>query len=220
MGLGSSVWKREATSLSGGMSRRLYSLSISGFIALGIAATMIASTFSRGWTVSWPLAIGVLVVGFAGIFIALRSDRPPISLLGYGMVAIPFGLLLGPVMALHPVADVVAILLTTIVVTIALGLVGALMPWDITGWASWLFGGLIVLLAGMFIIPLAGTFGLPVTAAHTFWDWAGMLLFSAYIVFDWNRAMRLERTLDNSIDVALAVYLDWLNLFTRGLDLS
>jgi FtsH-binding integral membrane protein len=38
-------------------------------------------------------------------------------------------------------------------------------------------------------------------------------LFCAYIIYDWNRALRLPYTVDNAIDAAVALYLDIMNLF-------
>jgi FtsH-binding integral membrane protein len=66
---------------------------------------------------------------------------------------------------------------------------------------------------------ILGAFGVNIGGAMTVLDWIGVVLFSAYVIFDMNRAMRLPRTLDNSIDAAVAVYLDFANLFVRLLSL-
>ena len=46
-----------------------------------------------------------------------------------------------------------------------------------------------------------------------------VLIFSGYIGYDWARANRLPKTLDNAIDSAAALYLDIINLFLRLLRL-
>ena len=72
---------------------------------------------------------------------------------------------------------------------------------------------------GYFAVQIAGLFGVPIAGALTVFDWIAVVLFSALILFDFNRAMRVPRTLDNSIDCAVGIYLDILNLFIHLLRL-
>jgi FtsH-binding integral membrane protein len=51
----------------------------------------------------------------------------------------------------------------------------------------------------------------------TLLDWAVLILFCAIMVYDLNRAKRLSRTLDNAIDVAVNVFLNFANIFIRVL---
>jgi FtsH-binding integral membrane protein len=206
------------------MSKNLFALAISGFTLAGIVTSMVAAQFSKGWTfpTGWHLAgffIGVLVVGIAGRAISLKSGMPAISLLGYAMVAVPFGLMLGLILPMYTTASIVKVLFITSALVAVLGLVGAMIPDSLEGWGSWLMGGMIVLLVGLLVVPFAGALGVDVEGAMTWLDWAGVALFSGMVIYDWNRAMRLPRTLDNSIDVAVAVYLDWFNLFIRLLSI-
>ena len=53
----------------------------------------------------------------------------------------------------------------------------------------------------------------------TLWDLAGVALFSAYVVYDLNRAMSIPYSMKNAIDAAVEVYLDLINLFIRLLSL-
>ena len=50
-------------------------------------------------------------------------------------------------------------------------------------------------------------------------DWLGLLLFGAFVVFDLNRAIRIPYTMDNAVDSAMAIYLDFINIFIRLLSL-
>lgn len=214
---------------------------IMGFFTLaGLALTAALAYFTTGWMElvpahdgvkasfhwvgpvnQWLFFIGVLVTSFAGVFIALGSDKPAISLLGYAMVAGPFGLLLGPVVGMYTALSVVKVIFVTGLVTGVLTFIGATIPDSLESWGGWLFGGLCILILGQFAIPLAAWLipGFPVQGALTLWDWVGVLLFSAYIIFDMNRAMRVPATVDNAIDCALALYLDIINLFIRLLEL-
>lgn len=211
------VWEREG---EGSMSKNLFAFLVAGWTAAGIAGSAVAAYFTQSWELTWPFLLGVLAAGIVGVIIAVKSENPVFSLLGYAMVAIPFGMMLGPVVALYTAASVVRVFFVTTGVVVVLGIVGAVIPDNLEGWGSWLFGGLSLLLVGYFIVPLAGMFGLPIDHALTWMDWAGVLVFSGYVIYDWNRAMRIERTMDNAIDCALAVYLDFINLFIRLLELT
>jgi FtsH-binding integral membrane protein len=46
-------------------------------------------------------------------------------------------------------------------------------------------------------------------------DWAVAAIFCGYIGYDWGRAMRIPKTVDNAVDSAAAVYMDIVNLFAR-----
>jgi len=39
------------------------------------------------------------------------------------------------------------------------------------------------------------------------------------VIYDLNRAMRLQRTMNNAIDVSVQVFLDFINIFIRILSL-
>jgi len=42
-------------------------------------------------------------------------------------------------------------------------------------------------------------------------DWAESCLFSGFVLFDLNRAMRIPYTMNNAIDAAVEVYMDFIN---------
>ena len=212
------VWDRTSTGREG-MSKRAFAIMLTFWTAFGIAASAAASYISYEWQPGWLLVIGALVASIAGIVIALKSDNPVFSFLGYMLLAIPYGLLLGPVVAMYTTASVFKILLVTTGMVVGLGVIGAVWPRSLESWGAWLFGALLILLFGSLITVIAGAFGVPVHGAMRLWDWVGVGLFSAYVIFDLNRAMRVERTHDNAIDCAVAVYLDFANLFIRLLSL-
>ncbi|MDX1974400.1 MAG: Bax inhibitor-1 family protein [Rickettsiales bacterium] len=236
--LGSAVWERGGASE---ISRNQFVLLMGFFTFLGLGLTAVLAYFTTGWmhivpaveeggkaTYAWagPINfwlfwVGVLVTSIIGIFIALGSDKPAVSLIGYALVAGPFGLLLGPVVGMYTAMSIVKVIIVTGGVTGVLTLIGAIIPESLENWGGWLFGGLLILLFGSLGVPLLGLLipGFPVQGALTFLDWVGVFLFSAYIIFDMNRAMRVPATVDNAIDCALALYLDIINLFIRLLEI-
>lgn len=187
--------------------------------AFGIGSSAIAASLNQAWEFHWVIFLSLFVLSLIGTSVAMASDKPILSLIGYMMVTIPFGLMAGPIIATYTAASISKIFLVTTAMVVVLGIIGAIIPDSLESWASWLFGGLIVLLIGQFIIPFAGLFGLPIESALNIWDWVGIFLFGGYVIYDLNRAARLPYTVDNAIDSALAVYLDFANIFIRLLSL-
>ncbi len=226
MGFSSEIWdRRDTRPVANPMSKNLYAFAVSALTFLGIFASLGAAqithnlTFQSGWALA-GFMLPIVVVALIGVLIATKSSNPAISLLGYAMVAIPFGLMLGPVIAQYTTASVVKVFFITTIIVAVLGVVGAVIPDNLQGLGSWLLAAMLLLLVGYFIVPVAGFIGFNVGGALTVLDWVGVVIFSGMVVYDWNRAMRLPRTLDNAVDSALAVYLDWFNIFIRLLALT
>jgi len=215
-GFADSVWERTAASHA--LGKRAYVALICFWTLLGIAATGVTAYFCQGLELGWWL-LGVLAAGVIGSFIALRSDNPFVSFVGYMLVAVPFGAMLGPVIAIYSPDTVVKAAAITTGMVALLGAVGIVWPRSLESWHPYLMGGLLILILGLFALPVLGWMGVDVSTAMRVWDWVGVVLFGAMVIFDLNRAMRIERTLDNSIDVAVAVYLDWVNIFIRLLSI-
>lgn len=221
------VWDRAGSRSTSTLSRKLYLLLVCGWTAAGIFLSAVTSTISQDWPVSswggWGMLgfyLGILAVAIAGTLIANASDNPIVSLLGYGLVAGPFGLMLGPLVAQYETSSVVKVFALTCLVVLVLGVVGVVIPDDLSSWGVPLLGALFLLLGGYFIVPLLGFFGVPVEGAMTLLDWVGLFIFGALVIFDLNRAMRIPYTADNAIDSAVAIYLDFINIFIRLLSIA
>ncbi len=213
-----SVWSRQSYDTET-MTKRTFAIMLTLWTALGIGLSAGAAAFSHDWQPSWLLMIGTFVCAMLGIFIAAWTEQPVFSLFGYLMIVIPFGLLTGPVIALYTTASAFKVLAVTSGMVVGLGIAGACWPRSLEHWGIWLFGALLVLLLGLLITPIAGAFGVQVQGTMRLWDWLAVMLFSGYVVYDLNRAMRVERTHDNAIDCAVAIYLDFANLFIHLLSI-
>ena len=77
--------------------------------------------------------------------------------------------------------------------------------------------GLFVAFLAAFVVEL-GFFFITGSAPALF-DWLFVGIFSGYIGYDWARAQRLPKTLDNAVDAAAALYVDIVNLFIRLLQI-
>ena len=185
----------------------------------GLAATAIAGmlTAAAGITLGWPSIIGIIVVTFIGVLINGASQNPIVSFLGYNLVAIPFGILLGVSLpaANIPVETIQSVALTTGGVTCFMMFLGTVKPNVFLRMGSTLFWALI----GLIVLRVAGMF-VPAIAAMGWIDWLAAGIFSLYIAFDWARAGFMPKTVDNAVDVALALYLDIINLFLSLLNIA
>jgi FtsH-binding integral membrane protein len=224
-GFTSDVWDRQNDrSTPHTMSKNLYALGLSFFVLAGIVFAACFSAISYHWQLGkWSaigLALGVLVVSILGTLLFNASDNAFVSTIGYAMVAGPFGLLLGPFVAQYTTASVVRVFAITAGMVIVLGIVGAVIPESLESWGAWLLGGLTILILGYFAAPLLSAFGIPTGGALKLLDWLGIVLFSAFVVFDLNRAMRLPRTANNMVDSAASVFMDFVNIFIRLLALT
>lgn len=164
----------------------------------------------------WAFIIFGLVLPFGGIFVALGSDKPMISFLGYNMIVVGFGLILGPTIYMYSAEIVIYALATTFLLTIALSIMGIIYPKSLEHWAGWLFGLLLAVIIGQFtgiFLAMCGYGGVMAVMDSPIMHILIAILFCAYIIFDWNRALRIPYTVDNAIDSAVALYLDIINLF-------
>ena len=216
------IWQRSGEG-EGTMSANLYALSLAGFTSAGILFAGAMSLLSRNWHIEgWYSLIFILCVmamGLCGSAVCASSKKPAISLLGYGMVAGPFGLLLGPVVKLYPGANVARAFFLTMAIVLILGIVGAIIPESLKSWGIWLLGALLILIVATLAVPFLGLIGISVHMTLTVIDWVAIVIFSGFVIYDMNKAMHIPPTLDNAIDSAAALFLDVFNIFIRILSL-
>ncbi len=201
------------------MSQRAFVAVFSLWIAVGIALSAFGAVVSYAWQPSWPMLLGLFAVTIAGIFIGLKGEHIAWSVIGYLMIVIPFGLMTGPIVAMYTPASVFKVLTVTAGMVVGLGVIGTAYPRSLEHWGIWLLGALLVLILGMVVTIFASAMGVQVHGAMRAWDWIAVALFSGFVVYDMNRAVRIERTHKNAIDVAVAVYLDFANLFLHLLNI-
>lgn len=149
-----------------------------------------------------------LVIPIVGIVMAGKSDNPLISFIGYNMVTIPFGIILGPVLNQFSPDVIQNVALMTAGVTVIMICFSLMFP----AFFSKIGGVLFVCLIGLLGVYILQMF-IPGLRSFTIIDWIAAGIFSLYIGFDWWRATSVPRTLDNAVDVALSLYLDIVNLF-------
>jgi len=215
MNLGESVWKRRNSIAPGVLTPRQYVSALTGFTIYGLLVTSLIAQQTMAWQPQsiWPVLIFGLGIPLIGIFMALGSDDWQVSLIGYTMVVVGIGIIIGPTVAFYKMDIVYKAILATAGVAVACSIIGIIWPHSLENWRVYLFAGLSALL---FVRIAQMILGAVYPTGDWYWpaiEYAGALLFSLYIIYDWNRAVRLPHTLDNAVDCALAIYLDIINLF-------
>lgn len=208
-----SVWTRTHANPNDIISDRAYNAVIGAVLLWGFAMNWLTVQLVSPaiFTVVPPLVflLGYFVCTFAGIYTFQKSSNPLISFLGYNLVVGPIGLLLVLALAGVPAVIVYRALIATAGVTGTMMMLGTLFPAFFLGLGRTLFIALVIGMLAQLGLMLFGM-GVP-----TLFDGLFVLIFSGYIGYDWARANRLPKTLDNAIDSAAALYLDIINLFLR-----
>lgn len=216
MNLGSTVWSREETGhRNDTLSERDYVGAIVWLTTLGLAVSAGMGTLTRNWEPNIFAYLGVgLGLPIVGMLIALFSKDWKVSLLGFGMIVTGLGAILGPAVALYDKGSILAAVIATGGVTFVMSCTGMMYRKSLEHWGGYLFGALIAILFALIAQSILSAMGAPM--GGLLWkviSIGAVIVFSLYIMYDWNRALRLPHTLDNAVDVAVAIYLDIINLF-------
>lgn len=153
--------------------------------------------------------IGYFVSVIAGVSLFNRATHPALSFVGYNLVVIPFGFILNLLIHQYNPAIVLDAIRITALVTLGMMVLGSLLP----GFFQRIYRTL-----GLALLIVIGVRLIEISIFHTEYgiiDWAIVLIFCGYIGYDWGRANRIPKTVDNAIGSAAALYIDIVNLFAR-----
>lgn len=153
--------------------------------------------------------LGYFASCFAGVYLFNSSKKPIVSFLGYNLVVLPFGLVVNVVVSRYQPQLVIDAIEVTAIVTVIMMICGTLFPRLFEA----LHGPLTIALFGMIVVELIQIFVFNHVPEWT--DWIVAIIFCGYIGYDWGRALRIPKTIDNAVDSAAAIYMDIINLFLR-----
>jgi FtsH-binding integral membrane protein len=194
------------------LSDRGYAFSVGLFTTLGMAATGLAAFLASAITLTMPMFIALLLTSFVGIFVAKKKSTT-LALIGYAMIAIPLGVMLGPVAILLKLPQIITAVALTGGLTTAMWIVATMVPKISEGVGLYVIGGLLVLLMGMFIFTSG--------VAYTAWTVIGIIFFCAVLIYDVNNALNDDdKTMSSAIFNSVGIYLDVLNILIRIMSLS
>lgn len=158
------------------------------------------------------LIIGYFICCIAGSIIVNVSKHPVGSFIGFNLIAVPIGALLSICLPNYPTENIIAAMLTTAAVTVVMMIISSIKPQWFAKLGPVLFFSLLIGLIAELVAMLCGYGG-------DIFNWFFVLVFSAYIGFDWYKAAQYQKTVDNAVDSAVDLYLDIINLFLRLLDI-
>jgi len=157
----------------------------------------------------WVFIIGYFASCFFGIYLFTKSDVPLVSFIGYNFVVVPFGLIINLVVYHYDPSLVLDAVRVTGLVTLFMMMLGSMFP----SFFERIAGALTIALLVVIIVELVEVFILGIH--HGIIDWIVVVIFCGYIGYDWGRANRIPKTVDNAVDSAASLYMDIINLFLR-----
>ena len=157
--------------------------------------------------------LGYFACAFFGIFLFKKSTNPIVSFIGYNFVVVPFGFIINIIVSQYAPNLVINAMVVTGMVTAIMMILGVTYPAFFEKLAPVLFISLIAVI----IAEIIGSFFFKMIFGIT--DWIVALIFCGYIGFDWSRANKIPKTIDNAVDSAAALYIDIINLFIRILSI-
>lgn len=202
------------------LNARIYNLFLGGTVLYGLLMNVLIYYFFGDVALSVnPIifSIGYFICAIIGIVMSTHSTNPLISFIGYNLVVVPVGLVV--CIAIKPYIkngniDIVfqAVVLTAVITFIMIALSIAF-----PNFFSKLGGLLLGSLFGLIVAELLSLFFFP--WAQNALAWIGAIIFTLYIGYDYWKAQKYPKTLDNAIDSAVDIYIDIINLFLKILQI-
>lgn len=193
------------------ISIRAYNLIIGLTLLYGFAVNAAMVVLFRGvfdGINPWVLLIGYLVCVLVGATLT-RSDSAGVSFLGYNFIVVPLGVMLTILLPYYGSQLVFEAIVITGAVTLLMLAAGTMFPGIFLGMGRMLFFTLVIVcIAELFCVFVF-------KADFAIFDYVVVLLFSAYIGYDWAKANRYQRTVNNAVDSATDLYMDIINIFVR-----
>ena len=189
---------------------------VMGYVAVTVGFTALGAYLGRDLSGATGLVlfIGTIPVVF-GLSSATAKGRDQLAtglLFGLGLL---LGLAVAPAIADYADADPSAVWQAagaTAAFVAATGAYGYATRRDLSSWARTLFWALL----GLIVFGIVGIF-VSIPDGHVIYAVAGLAIFGAYTIFDFNRLRRGDSV--SAVEIAASIFLDILNVFLFLLDL-
>lgn len=156
-----------------------------------------------------PFLIVSVIMMFTGIIMSAKSDKPAISFLGFNLVCLPMGVEVTYIVSAYASIDksiVYYAFIYTALITAMMLILSVMFP-------SWFLGLGKVLFISLICIVIVRFIGMFIIGDSSIVSFASAAVFSLYIGYDFQRAQKYPKTIDNAIDCAVDLYMDIINLF-------
>jgi len=193
-----------------------YNLAIGLTLVVGILVDMIIAHYLTDlvFRLSPILMLIIYLAGSIGCTMVIyRSAKPIVSFLGFLGLSVCMGLMLTYFISLYDLGTVQLAFTLTGGVFVVMVVLSTLFP----AFFLSIGRGLGITLLVTIVVEVIAT--LVLRRALMITDYIIVLVFCGYVGFDWARAQRFPKTLDNAIDCAADIYVDIINLFIRILSI-
>lgn len=194
------------------ISSKKYNLIIGGCLFWGfVINTLMCLLFTEQILKLNVLAVIVVyfISCFAGIQINKSSTNPIISFIGYNMIVLPIGTILTIVLNEYSVISIGYAFLITTIVVMGMIIASIVKPDFFLRLGNVLCFSLVIVLIVQIVLLLTNTY----TPKPL--DYVVALIFSLFVGYDWAKAHKKQKTVDNAVDSACELYVDIINLFLR-----
>ncbi len=189
---------------------------VMGFVAVAVGFAALGAYLGRN--LSGGTGLVLFIAAFACIFalnIAAANGREQLAVGLLFTLGLSLGLAVAPIIADYARADPSALWQaagTTAAFVAACGAYGYATRRDLSSWARTLFWALLGLIVfGILAILLS------IPNSHIIYAVAGLGIFGAFTVFDFNRLRRANA--DSAVVIAASIFLDIFNVFLLLLEL-
>ena len=198
-----------------GMSKQTFMSRVLPYFGAGILITALGGHLSlrmASFFFNWPVLIGLLLLNVAMYFVVIaKRFTPGLNVTLYYAYTFLNGLLLGPLLMAARIAGGNWLIIQALGITaLAFFSITAWVRYsgrDLTGWAPFLFSGLMVIIVASIANFFVGGAGL-----HLGISILSAFLFMGFIAYDMSNIMLKYRD-EEFIMATIQLYLDFVNLF-------
>src|SRR4051812_27977225 len=189
---------------------------VMGLVAVTVGFTALGAYLGRD--LSGATGLVLFIGGFAcivGLNVAAAKGREQLAIGLLFALGLVLGLAVAPVIADYADADPSALwqaAAATAAFVAGLGAYGYATSRDLSSWARTLFWALLALIVFGFLAIFVS-----IPNAHIVYAVAGLAIFGAFTIFDFNRLRRSST--DGAVPIAASIFLDIFNVFLLFLSL-
>lgn len=178
------------------------------------AITMMTVNPTGYMTTLITMLVVYVVCCIVGSLLVHKSDNPVVSFVGFNLFAVPIGFILAyATIPFYSGGTIARAFVLTAIITGVMMLVATLLPDTFLSMGKTLFISLLVCI----VVDLIAIFVFQIDLIVI--DYAVTFIFALFVGYDWARANRCVKTVDNAVDCAAELYIDIINLFLRILSI-
>lgn len=147
-----------------------------------------------------------------GSLLVTMSSNPAISFLGYNLIVVPMGFIITVIVEMYVMSGYRGVITTAFAMTAVITAIMIILSSIFDDFFISIGKALVYTLFIVIVVSIAFYFLGFDTAII---DYICVLLFAGFIGYDWAKANRCVKTVDNAVDSAAELYIDIANLFLR-----